>query len=171
MAATNDLQSSIIIIAVVMAVVVALIGWLFAKSISRPISNIARIAQDISIGDIQHEIEVNSKDEIGILAGSFKKLITYMQELAGASEAIANNDLTVQIEPKSEKDVLGNSFKTMTTNEYIRGVKGTGWEPFPGKLWQRSYYDHIIRDDDKLNLARRYVIGNPTQWPKDKYNV
>ena len=31
-------------------------------------------------------------------------------------------------------------FKTMTTNEYIRGVKGLEWEPFQGKLWQRNYY-------------------------------
>jgi REP element-mobilizing transposase RayT len=31
-------------------------------------------------------------------------------------------------------------FKTMTTNEYIRGVKERNWESFPGKLWQRNYY-------------------------------
>jgi REP element-mobilizing transposase RayT len=36
-------------------------------------------------------------------------------------------------------------FKTMTTNEYIRGVKNLGWKPFSGKVWQRDYYEHIIR--------------------------
>ena len=35
-------------------------------------------------------------------------------------------------------------FKTMTTNAYIRGVKLSGWKPFDGKIWQRSYHDHII---------------------------
>jgi len=62
-------------------------------------------------------------------------------------------------------------FKTMTTNEYIRGVKQKGWPPFPGKLWQRSYYDHIIRNENELNLAREYIMYNPIRWPKDKYNV
>jgi putative transposase len=61
--------------------------------------------------------------------------------------------------------------KTMTTNEYIRGVKQSGWRPFPGKLWQRSYYDHIIRNENELNLAREYIMYNPIRWPKDKYNV
>jgi REP-associated tyrosine transposase len=62
-------------------------------------------------------------------------------------------------------------FKTMTTNEYIRGVKQNVWEPFPGKLWQRSYYDHIIRNDEKLNRARKYIMGNPIRWSEDEYNV
>lgn len=37
-------------------------------------------------------------------------------------------------------------FKTMTTNEYIRGVKTKKWQSFRGKLWQRNYYEHIIRN-------------------------
>jgi len=35
----------------------------------------------------------------------------------------------------------------MTTNKYIDGVKQFGWEQFDKKLWQRNYYDHIIRDE------------------------
>lgn len=61
-------------------------------------------------------------------------------------------------------------FKTMTTNSYIRGVKQSGWEPFPGKLWQRSYYEHIIRDERELNLIREYVLNNPLQWALDREN-
>jgi REP element-mobilizing transposase RayT len=48
-------------------------------------------------------------------------------------------------------------FKTMTTNEYIRSVKQLGWPPFPGKLWQRNYYEHIIRSEDDLNKIRDYL--------------
>ncbi len=61
-------------------------------------------------------------------------------------------------------------FKTMTTNEYIRGVKTFGWPPFVGKLWQRNYYEHIIRNDDSLNLIREYIINNPAQWELDREN-
>lgn len=52
-------------------------------------------------------------------------------------------------------------FKTMTTNEYIRGVKERGWTHFPGRLWQRNYYEHIIRSQDDLDLIRRYIADNP----------
>jgi REP element-mobilizing transposase RayT len=53
-------------------------------------------------------------------------------------------------------------FKTMTTNEYIRGVKQHRWPSFDGRLWQRNYHEHIIRDDDEMARIRRYIMNNPT---------
>jgi putative transposase len=62
-------------------------------------------------------------------------------------------------------------FKTMSTNEYIRNVKNNHWQSFDGKLWQRNYYEHIIRNDDELNLIREYIINNPINWQNDKNNL
>jgi REP element-mobilizing transposase RayT len=59
-------------------------------------------------------------------------------------------------------------FKITTTNAYSRGVREEGWLPFEGKLWQRSYHDHIIRDADDLNRIREYVLYNPTRWQDDR---
>ena len=61
-------------------------------------------------------------------------------------------------------------FKTMTTNEYIRGVKRFGWPAFQGHLWQRNYYEHIIRDEDSLNRIRQYIVDNPARWDSDGEN-
>jgi REP element-mobilizing transposase RayT len=61
-------------------------------------------------------------------------------------------------------------FKTMTTNEYIRGVKQNGWSTFPGKLWQRNYYEHIVRNENELNRIREYIMNNPLQWELDREN-
>ena len=58
-------------------------------------------------------------------------------------------------------------FKTMTTNEYIRGVKTGVFPPFDKRIWQRNYYEHIIRDKDELNDIREYIINNPKNWHKD----
>jgi hypothetical protein len=58
----------------------------------------------------------------------------------------------------------------MTTNEYIRGVKTFGWLPFTGKLWQRNYYEHIIRNEESLNHIREYIANNPMQWELDREN-
>ncbi len=52
-------------------------------------------------------------------------------------------------------------FKTMTTNEYIRGVKTMNWQPFDKKLWQRNYYEHIIRNPKSYKNISKYIIDNP----------
>ena len=61
-------------------------------------------------------------------------------------------------------------FKTMTTNEYIRGVRDGRWTPFSGRLWQRNYYEHVVRDEKGLNAAREYVRHNPAKWSEDIEN-
>ncbi|MFC1573677.1 transposase [Candidatus Latescibacterota bacterium] len=61
-------------------------------------------------------------------------------------------------------------FKTMTTNEYIHRVKTGNWRPFFGKLWQRSYYDHIIRNENDLIRIREYIVQNPLKWENDTEN-
>lgn len=66
-------------------------------------------------------------------------------------------------------DIIG-AFKSMTTNEYIRGVRQFRWTPFPGRLWQRNYYEHIIRNEDELNRIRGYIVDNPLRWHLDREN-
>ena len=60
-------------------------------------------------------------------------------------------------------------FKTMTTNEYINGVKKGLYEPFEKRIWQRSFYDHIIRDEDDYLRIWQYIDENPAKWIEDKY--
>ena len=61
-------------------------------------------------------------------------------------------------------------FKTMTTNEYIRGVKELGWQPFDKRLWQRNYYEHIIRNGQAYENIRNYILTNPERWKSDQLN-
>jgi hypothetical protein len=63
------------------------------------------------------------------------------------------------------------TFKSMTTNEYIRGVKTLGWPPFNKKLWQRNYYEHIIRNEKSLHEIRDYILKNPAMWELDPDNI
>ncbi|MCX6832326.1 MAG: methyl-accepting chemotaxis protein [candidate division Zixibacteria bacterium] len=110
-------MTTTVVISVIVGVLLAIgLGFVISRSISRPVTSISKIADAVSVGDIDHTIDIRSQDEIGMLAESFRRLIEYMKTLAGAAERIAANDLTVTIHAKSEKDVLGNAFKTMTTN-------------------------------------------------------
>ena len=61
-------------------------------------------------------------------------------------------------------------FKSFSTAIYRNCVEKLNWTPFPGKLWQRNYYDHIIRNDDELNRIREYISNNPLQWDYDENN-
>jgi putative transposase len=61
-------------------------------------------------------------------------------------------------------------FKTMTTNEYIRGVRTLGWPPFDRRVWQRNYYEHIIRSEPELDRIRAYIASNPLRWALDMEN-
>ncbi len=52
-------------------------------------------------------------------------------------------------------------FKAVTTMDYFGGVRDYGWPRVDGHLWQRSYYDHIIRSESELLAFRDYVLANP----------
>ncbi len=61
-------------------------------------------------------------------------------------------------------------FKTMTTNEYIKMVKQNILPPFHKRIWQRNYYEHIIRNEDEYYRIAEYIQNNPTLWRNDCYN-
>jgi REP element-mobilizing transposase RayT len=69
----------------------------------------------------------------------------------------------------SLSDIVRN-IKTYTTTAYIKGVHEKNWEPFHKRLWQRSYHEHIIRNDKSLENIRRYIIDNPKNWDQDQEN-
>ncbi|HUU28197.1 MAG TPA: transposase [archaeon] len=61
-------------------------------------------------------------------------------------------------------------FKTMTTKRYTDGVKQSKWPPFDKHLWQRGYYEHVVRRTDKMNCIREYILQNPLCWEFDREN-
>jgi putative transposase len=61
-------------------------------------------------------------------------------------------------------------FKTLTTKRYTDGVKHSGWTRFQVRLWQRNYYEHVIRDEKSLNRIQQYIAENPARWEFDPDN-
>ena len=62
------------------------------------------------------------------------------------------------------------AYKSITTNEYITGVKKLGWAPFVGRIWQRNYWEHVVRNEKDLNSIREYIVNNPMKWELDEEN-
>ena len=61
---------------------------------------------------------------------------------------------------------IGGAYKS-TTARLINGLRRTKGAP----VWQRNYYEHIIRDEDDLMRIREYILDNPLQWEFDPENT
>ena len=59
--------------------------------------------------------------------------------------------------------------KTMTTNDYIQMVKEEKAPSFSKRIWQRSYYDHVVRNETDLTEIRAYIQNNPAKWQLDRF--
>jgi REP element-mobilizing transposase RayT len=92
--------------------------------------------------------------------------------LVGAQDVTPNmatdNRATTRVAP-TLGDVVG-AYKSRVTVEYTRGVKTKGWPAFRRRLWQRNFYEHIIRNEASLNHIRQYILDNPARWSFDREN-
>ena len=61
-------------------------------------------------------------------------------------------------------------FKSLTTTQYIRGVKESNWKRFNKKLWGTRFHDHVIRTELALQSIRTYIQNNPRKWELDRLN-
>ena len=102
-----------IAVAVVAAIVAVVLGLVLSQSISKGVNAMAAAAEGISQGDIDQKVDVSSRDEIGDMAASFTQMIAYVGEMANAAGCVAQGDLSVKVNPRPEKDVLGKSMVTM----------------------------------------------------------
>ncbi len=64
-----------------------------------------------------------------------------------------------------------------TLGSIVRGVKGAATSRLRTacrnpdlRVWQRNYYEHVIRDDRDLQRIRTYIANNPMQWTEDENN-
>jgi REP element-mobilizing transposase RayT len=62
-------------------------------------------------------------------------------------------------------DIVG-TYKSLVANECLKIYKSKN--EFMGKLWQRNYYEHIIRDEKSYNQIAAYIVNNPAQWELDQ---
>ncbi|MGB8862808.1 MAG: methyl-accepting chemotaxis protein [Candidatus Sulfotelmatobacter sp.] len=128
---SDETASTWTIMAAVFSTLLALglggmVAFTTAKSITGPLTNLMTVSRQIGdTGDLEHNIDVNRQDEIGELARTFAKMVTYLKEMAGVSESIAGGDLTVEVKPRSPHDTLGNAFERMVEGlgRLVRSVR------------------------------------------------
>ena len=120
-AATFSSSSMTLILVGIFGVIVAIaFVVVISRSITVPLNIVVSIAKAMSVGDLVRDMKDAEKDkvrlrkdEIGEIGKAFDALINYMQGMGVSATAIAQNDLTTTVSPKSAKDELGNSFAKM----------------------------------------------------------
>ncbi|QOX63529.1 HAMP domain-containing protein [Anoxybacterium hadale] len=103
------LRNTILIASIVIAAMGILAAVYLGMMISRPIVNLKKIADKLAIGDVNVIAETKQKDEIGDLTVAFAKMIENTKTQTDAAKRIAMGDLTIEVKPRSDADVLGIS--------------------------------------------------------------
>lgn len=122
---TANTATLLMIIIVAVAVLVAIVMGIFiSRFISKPVNKMVDVAEKLAAGDVNVNIEANTRDEIGNLAESFTRMIASMREQALVAEKIAGGDLTAEVKVKSENDLLGKKLFEMVekNNEVITNI-------------------------------------------------
>lgn len=103
---SNKVLLSFIVVGVILAVI---LGVIISRMISKPVKKIAGIADKLAVGDLDVNIDKNlqTKDEVGQLVKAFASLIDSTKEQAYTVEKIADADLSVSIQTRSQNDLLG----------------------------------------------------------------
>ncbi len=116
MAKLNEALVVVLLIGVIGVLVVLGINYFIARRIASRITRGAAVAKGMAAGDADQEIDIRGNDELGELGAAFRDLAVYFKDMSQAAGRIAERDLTIVVEPRSDRDVLGIAFKTMTTN-------------------------------------------------------
>ncbi len=91
---------------------------LVKKTVTDPLNDMTKIADEISLGVLDHDIKINTNDEMGALGRSFIKMIKSQREKAFIAESIAGGDFDIDVTIASKDDVLGKAM-----NEMVKKLK------------------------------------------------
>lgn len=102
------------------------------------LGQMARVAEQISDGDLT--VEIKAKSDNDVVGKAFTRMTVSLGEMAKVAAQISGGDLTIEVQPKSDNDVLGKAFAVMI--ERLRRMTGdmrsrsAFFLPRRNRLWQ-----------------------------------
>jgi putative transposase len=104
--------------------------------------------------------------------------------LVGATLAVAQNTVAQNINFSNgiidKKWALASPTRTTGISDIVGAYKSLVFkscldiyksnDELMGKLWQRNYYEHIIRNENAYHNISNYIINNPAKWSEDKFS-
>ena len=121
------------------------------------------------LGDHYHYVEL---DEYVVMPNHLHGIIVFRDSANGAIVSHRRGDSriapTVPQSQGTKRKPLGRlvgAFKTVSTRR-LNLDRGTPGSP----LWQRNYFEHVIRSEESLSQIRQYIRSNPSLWALDREN-
>jgi methyl-accepting chemotaxis protein len=112
----SSARLTMILVGAIAVLLGAAAAFLLTRSLAGRARRMMNAADGIATGDVDQETGPTSGDELGATAAAFQRMIEYLQTMVGAARQIAGGDLSVHIEPQSERDALGTAFAEMIAN-------------------------------------------------------
>ena len=131
LAPVHTMRNELLVLALIALLAVAGVLVFVATRVTRPILVVTEAAERLSEGDVGVELQIGEReDEVGRLATAFSRTAGYLREKAVTAEQIAGGDLTVTVEPSSERDLLGTAFVKLVHDlrDVVGRVGGTAGE-------------------------------------------
>jgi REP element-mobilizing transposase RayT len=101
-------------------------------------------------------------DEYVVMPNHLHGIIVIMDHCRGVLQYAPTRRLR---SPSQTIGAIVRGFKSATTKR-INEMRAAPGMP----VWQRNYYEHIIRNENELNEIREYIVGNPIKWAEDENN-
>lgn len=117
---------------IAVAVIALIIGLIFAAvivhAISVPVQKLVEAAKKMALGDIDVDCEKIHEDDLGELLDHFSAMAASIREQVRIADTIAKGDFTIEVTPRSEKDVLGKALRKLVADENstLNNIKEAG---------------------------------------------
>ncbi len=120
------------VILIVVAVVAVIITFAYAvvliRAISVPVAKLSEAAKKLAIGDVDVDCQKIHNDDLGDLMDNFDAMAAAIRDQVRIADVIAKGDFTVDVKPRSDKDVLGKAMHKLVVDENatLNNIKEAG---------------------------------------------
>lgn len=151
---SNSLRYTMFILSFLVIIIGILAAIFLGNIISKPIRNLRAMANKIALGDVNVNVDTKLKDEVGDLVAAFGEMVDNIKLQTEAAEKIAKGDLSLEITPRSDKDVLGISMVSVvdTLRNLVSEAEELTEAAVEGKLETRG-------NTEKFQGGYKQIIG------------
>ena len=135
------------------------------KTVIRPVKEMTRVADLIIEGDLSCEVSYNSKDELGILANTFRSLTKRQKELSEFAHEISKGNLAIDIPVASNNDVLGNALKNMSESlaNLVKEVKESSTTVTTSSSELSKVSSQFVQSFEEINMQTQSAANSSNQ--------
>ena len=148
-------RNALVVVSLIAIVLGGLVALFITRSLRNPIARLVEATDKLKVGDLSAIVQVESRDEIGQLAESFNTMIASLQTSAAALKKVAEGDLDMEIQVRSENDELGQNLSTVVAT--LKRILSE-MEAF-GRIQKEGDIDYFMPEDQFVGAYRRVAAG------------